>query len=224
MPVTIVCERCGCEKTVKKYGNRTQRFCSKTCAYAFRRYIPEVVCEWCKTVYRPANTADVHRFCSIPCYAAYRQSLSPDERAALMAEATSRIRGSKRSHDDLCKRARTKQDRAVLSGDEAAIMDGFIAAGLAPVPLFAVDKFNIDFAFPEQRIAVEYHGGNWHNTPEKREQDDRKRRYLESIGWTVRTFPRIDKPQANDAGNQRITVAELVREVAVLLHHRSPIT
>lgn len=158
-------------------------------------------------------------YCSSGCYTAYRNSLTPDERAALMAKATSRITGSKRSHDDLCKRARTKQERGVLSGDEAEIMDGFIAAGLNPIPLYAVDKFNIDFAFPDERVAIEYHGGNWHNTAEKRTQDERKRRYLESIGWTVRAFPRIDKPQANNAGNERITVSELVRVVAALLHH-----
>jgi hypothetical protein len=188
-----------------------------------RKPSPDITktCQQCGSEYTRPNwkvwRASI--YCSYDCYTAQRHTLTPDQRTALMAEATSRIRGSKRSHDDLCKRAQTKQARAVLSGDEAVIMAGFIAIDLNPVPLFAVDKFNVDFAFPDALVAIEYHGGNWHNTTRKRAQDERKRQFLESIGWTVRAFPRIDKPQANDAGNERIAVSDLVREVAALVHH-----
>lgn len=134
-----------------------------------------------------------------------------------MAGARAAIIGHKRSHADLCNRAKGKQRAAKLSGDELAIMEAFNSAGLHPVPLFAVDKYNIDFAFPDAMLAVEYNGGNWHNSPAKRASDEVKAEYLHKAGWRLIVFPRIDKPRTNNSGNRTVTIPEIVRQVKAAL-------
>lgn len=154
-------------------------------------------------------------FCSNDCYTAHRRSLPSEERAALMAEATKRIRGAKRSYEDLCKRAQGKQRNAKVSGDEAEILAALNAAGLHPVPLLAIGKYNIDFGFPDAMLAVEYNGGNWHNSPAKKEADASKRAFLESEGWHLVVFPRLARERrSRDSGNARIELDELVRQVS----------
>lgn len=137
------------------------------------------------------------------------------DRLAMTAASRAIITGKKRSHEDLCKRAKGKQHNAKVSGDEAEILAAMNAAGLHPIPLFAVDKYNIDFAFPALMLGIEYNGGNWHNTPAKIEGDARKLAFLESEGWSILVFPRLARARRQrDSGNARIELAELVRQVA----------
>jgi very-short-patch-repair endonuclease len=223
MPVTINCEHCGAPIQCKPSHAARTRYCSKHCMYADKRTLPDATCRQCGKVYRPYAQNLGVTFCSADCYTLYRRSLPAEERAALMANATAVIRGSKRSHEDLCKRARTKQERGVLSDDEAEIMRALISRGLYPAPLYAVDKFNVDIAFPSIRLALEYNGGNWHNTDEKREQVARKRAYLEAHGWTVQELPRLRKPRQNDSGNVSVDLWRLVDGIARLVHRLTPV-
>lgn len=219
MPVTLACLHCGATIRIKpSCVTPTGNFCSKPCAYAHRRKHPDQTCEQCRKTFRPIARGSLARFCSNDCYAAFRQSLPPEQRAELMANATARIRGAKRSHDDLCKRARTKQDRAVLSADESEIMAALRLTGLNPIPVYAIDKYNIDLAFPDQRIAVEYNGGNWHNTPQKMAEDQVKSAFLAEHGWTLLVFPRLLKRRRVDSGNARIALADLVSQVDAAVH------
>lgn len=224
MPVTMICEECGVTFGVKpsRAARGNTRYCSHTCKGMAQRTLPDATCQYCGKIYRAFAKGAGDTFCSATCFTAYRRSLPPEQRAALMHNATAVIRGSKRGHDDLCKRARTKQDRATLSDDEREILDALHAADLTPVPHYAFDKYNIDFAFPAAMVAIEYQGGNWHNTPLKREQDERKAVFLRDAGWTLLTFPRLDKPQANSAGNRRIAVDEIVRQTVDALHDAIP--
>jgi hypothetical protein len=43
----------------------------------------------------------------------------------------------------------------------------------------------IDFAWPEQRVAVEYDGVDWHSDPDAMRRDRRRRAALEDVGWVV---------------------------------------
>ncbi len=43
----------------------------------------------------------------------------------------------------------------------------------------------LDFAWPEQRLAVEYDGLDWHGDPDAMRRDRRRRMALQDIGWTV---------------------------------------
>lgn len=217
MPVTLNCSRCKQQFAVKPSHVSRSRYCSKACAYADKRTIPETICVRCGVTYRPFSGATA-KYCSMDCYNAARREMPADERTALLAKATARIRGSQRSHDDLCKRARTKQERAKLSSDEAEIYAALISAGLQPIPLYALNKFNLDFGFPSQRVAVEYHGGNWHNTAKHQARDARKAEYLTEHGWTLLTFPQLAKARVNDFGNRRVALAKLVAAVVEAVH------
>lgn len=82
--------------------------------------------------------------------------------------------------------ARSRQERweTFMNAGEYELFDALRAAGLNPVPQLAVSTFNIDFAFPAVKLAVEY-DSRWHNSPVKRPMDRRKDAYLTSRGWTV---------------------------------------
>jgi len=43
----------------------------------------------------------------------------------------------------------------------------------------------IDFAWPEQCVAVEYDGVDWHSDPDAMRRDRRRRAALEDVGWVV---------------------------------------
>lgn len=43
----------------------------------------------------------------------------------------------------------------------------------------------VDFAWPEQRLAVEYDGLDWHSSPEAMRRDRRRTAALLDVGWTV---------------------------------------
>jgi very-short-patch-repair endonuclease len=59
--------------------------------------------------------------------------------------------------------------------------------GNFPIVL-AGNRFRIDIAFPELKIAIEIDGWAFHRTKKRRDRDNRKRNLLARTGWTVLTF------------------------------------
>jgi very-short-patch-repair endonuclease len=49
-------------------------------------------------------------------------------------------------------------------------------------------SFILDFAFPEQKVAVEVDGRNWHSTSDARKYDGFKDHVLKERGWRVYRF------------------------------------
>ncbi len=47
------------------------------------------------------------------------------------------------------------------------------------------DLRRVDFAWPAQRLAVEYDGVDWHSDPDAMRKDRRRQAALQDIGWTV---------------------------------------
>ena len=43
----------------------------------------------------------------------------------------------------------------------------------------------LDFAWPEQRVAVEYDGMDWHSGPDAMKRDRRRQAALWDVGWMV---------------------------------------
>lgn len=218
--VERTCERCGKSFQAKPshVARGKSRFCSKSCAYQSARTLPDKTCEVCGTTFRPYGSKYPSRFCSVMCRGVHLHSLPRERREAIMAPARAAVRGRKQTDEHRHKIARTKQAICKLSDDEQAILAAYHEAGLRPIPLYAVHRYNIDFAFPDHKLAVEYSGGNWHVTPAKQAADDVKATYLRSEGWTILTFPRLNKPQANNAGNTRIGIEEIVRQTRDALH------
>lgn len=217
MPVEIICRTCGTPFRVKPSWVGRVHSCSIECRKAATRAKRERVCEQCGNSFQAFYSSD-GRFCSPDCYTEYRRGLTPEEREAAMTGCRAAITGKKRSLQDLCNRAAGKQRSAKMSDDEREIMQALNDAGLYPIPLYAVSKYNIDFAFPDLMFGIEYNGGNWHNSPKKRIGDEVKGAFLDSEGWTVLTFPRLDKQRQSDSGNTSIKLSELVRQVQEVVH------
>lgn len=114
------------------------------------------------------------------------------ERLRLTNAAHAAVRGSKKSPEDLCKRAMLNEiSKGKASPLEASLADmiflGLSAVGLAeeavPVPQKAVGPYNIDLAYTASRIAVEVFGGNWHATGSHARRFRKRCDYLIDAGW-----------------------------------------
>jgi hypothetical protein len=46
-------------------------------------------------------------------------------------------------------------------------------------------RWRVDFAWLDQRVAVEYDGFDWHSSPEQLRRDRQKRAALEEVGWRI---------------------------------------
>jgi len=86
----------------------------------------------------------------------------------------------------LRKRALHRQENwaEVQSSREFHFLVALRNAALSPVPEYAIGRYNIDFAFPRSKLAVEL-DPCWHKADSKREIDERKDALLERQGWTV---------------------------------------
>jgi hypothetical protein len=61
------------------------------------------------------------------------------------------------------------------------------------IEIDGVPTFRLDFAYPRLRVCVEYDGEDWHlKTPEQREHDRARRKWLRDNGWTVIVVRRGD--------------------------------
>ncbi|MFC7442446.1 endonuclease domain-containing protein [Laceyella putida] len=49
-------------------------------------------------------------------------------------------------------------------------------------------RYRIDIAIPKYMIAIECDGEEWHSSPDQKEKDRRKDRFLRQNGWTVVRF------------------------------------
>ncbi len=82
-------------------------------------------------------------------------------------------------------------DARAESAGESWIRLAMLDAGL-PMPelqcwvdVDGVPTFRLDMAYPKHRVAVEYDGSAFHDGPEHRERDRRRREWLREHGWTV---------------------------------------
>jgi hypothetical protein len=79
------------------------------------------------------------------------------------------------------------------SRPEIRLLRLIVGAGLSePVQQHRVraggERFRLDFAYPDQKVAVEYDGWDWHSTRTAFDRDRRRDRLLQLAGWTVLRF------------------------------------
>lgn len=83
-------------------------------------------------------------------------------------------------------RAKYRQENSqeLMNEGELDLLGALHEAELAPIPELAFDVFNIDFAFPDIKLAVEL-DSTWHNSESKAPTDERKEAALSSAGWSL---------------------------------------
>jgi very-short-patch-repair endonuclease len=144
--------------------------------------------------------------------------LTKEQRQAHTKAAHDAVRGVKRSAEDRATRAKGVEAINRLSEIEQVFADEFAACGLFPRSQYAVGKFNIDFAFVEQRIAVEIDPGNWHSAKRKRVLDEEKDSVLVAQGWTVLRWR--GRPIRSSNPNLRNVARDHVTRLLDLLENR----
>lgn len=75
------------------------------------------------------------------------------------------------------------------------LYEGFLAYGLQPTLRYQVEKYTVDVAFPELKIAVEAVEHDFLISSDVWEDEWEKESYLKNHGWTVMRFSgaRIDE-------------------------------
>lgn len=118
--------------------------------------------------------------------------MSKAEKLALSEAAHDAVRGSKRSQAGLESAALSKSG-AHMSEYERIVHGHLAAAGYLPQPNHPVGKWNVDIALPDELVAIEVDGGNWHTTPRKAAYDAAKEQFLTPLGWTIFRVNNVNK-------------------------------
>lgn len=139
---------------------------------------PDTIYRWCKKFGIPTRSgseANLIRF----------SNNTREENLAMTAKAHAAVRGSKRSKEGLEKRALNNEYHP-MSKWELWFAKWLLEANITGFKHnYALSIYNVDFAFPDHKIAIEIDGGNWHTTPKKQEDDKRKENFMTSQGWVT---------------------------------------
>lgn len=120
-------------------------------------------------------------------------------------EAFERFLSERLSPEAKRKAALTRQAnwRKTSSDREDELLKSLNDASLYPEREYAVDVFNIDFAFVDAKLAVEL-DPRWHNTGRKAKADKKKDEFLTSCEWTVL---RLDARRSTSFNVQKVVAA-----------------
>lgn len=80
-------------------------------------------------------------------------------------------------------------DLCLESPIERVVYNALKTAGLCPVMQYPLDKYWIDFAFPEYKIAIEYDGKQHLN---RQLEDEKRDEDIRSMGWEVYRLTKFD--------------------------------
>lgn len=116
------------------------------------------------------------------------KTMSLAERKLQTKSANIARRGSTASPEELRNNAKARENNFKLMSKWERVFFNALPPSLQHVTVYnyAIDKFNVDFAIPALKLAIEIHGGNWHDSPRKREQDLAKRAHLQEQGWLLK--------------------------------------
>ena len=203
MPVLVTCARCG--ETVKRKPSTVSKtnYCSQTCHYHPVPSEAEL-----RRLYENATISDVARHLNAErsvvadwldkrgirrktrseARQVFMNRLSYEDRLGMTAASRAKMAETgKKPYAGLVRRARGVEQKARLSIPERQVLNWAIDRGYEVVAQKAIDKFNVDVAIPELKVAIEVDGGLWHtrHSPGKLEGDRVKREFLESLGWKV---------------------------------------
>ncbi len=120
-------------------------------------------------------------------YARFENS-TQEERNEIVRKANIAMRGSKVKHETKIKIAKARENKLNQMSKHEKVFYDTIPQSIKEQLIFnyALDKFNIDFAAPRLKLAIEIHGGNWHNGHKRKiKQDKEKHKHLSKNNWNL---------------------------------------
>jgi very-short-patch-repair endonuclease len=136
--------------------------------------------------------------------------MTEDQRKKLTEKANKAARGRTHSIEEKARRAVAVSGKAYMSEHEKTFAHMLIDADVYDfIFSYPLGIYNIDFAFPTQKVAVEVDGGNWHASERKRKQDDKKEAFLTSEGWTIYRWSNLDP------SSSRIELIALLKRIVL---------
>ena len=163
--VTLICKICKQPFKVKPYRVRQQaRYCSHECA-------------------NKVNGAD---------HPHYRDRI---EKTCIICSATVLIHPYRQDTFKCCSRECSSRyalsqlaAKAGPTSIEQLLLDELDRRSIPYNFQYVIDKWSIDIALPEYKIAIEADGDYWHSLPDRIEKDKEKDTWLTSKGWIVFRF------------------------------------
>ena len=68
---------------------------------------------------------------------------------------------------------------------ERSLYEELKTQGMAPIMQYKLDKFFLDLAFPDVKVAVEYDGSHHFDNDEDFTKDKERRKKIEALGWKM---------------------------------------
>lgn len=183
----MICEKCT-NAHDGAYGSG--RFCSSTCARSFSTFTKrdEINLAVSKKLSKPRGLAKLCDKQCIICEKIFTPLLRSNTVCSDECKFERRSMGAKKGYDTTVKngkfigwKARTKEpsypEKYFISLFENERITNYERE-------LNVDKYFIDFAFVDKKIALEI-DGKQHETPERKEKDLEKDKLLSENGWTV---------------------------------------
>src|SRR3990167_3161547 len=87
------------------------------------------------------------------------------------------------------KKNQGRQAGSLRSPLEKWVLEWMHLCKLWPECEYSEEPYLIDFAFPEQKIAIETDGLTFHSTPLQKQKDSEKTLFLQEKGWEVQRWP-----------------------------------
>lgn len=82
----------------------------------------------------------------------------------------------------------TQKDSRCESPIEELFFEACRKYGVEVMPQYEIGRYRIDFVMPEQKVAIELDGHDYHKTKAQRTNDTERERYLQKQGWQVIRF------------------------------------
>jgi REase_MTES_1575 len=138
------------------------------------------------------------------------------DRLGLLAAATAQVgRRGIVAVRELIPLARPEAESPMESEARLVMLDGGLPEPVLQYEIVDRDGrlWRVDFAWPEQRVAVEFDGFDWHSSREALRKDRQKKAALEEIGWRVLSIVSDDVRRQRAVMVRRID-AQLMRAAA----------
>lgn len=106
----------------------------------------------------------------------------------------------------LAGRARRLQEAGKMTKKEKLCFERIKSLGILTIPQYAVDRYNIDLAVPDARVAIEVRTSGWHLAGSTKDRDERKRALLTQMGWVVLDLSVVNNEWRTSWGEQILSL------------------